>query len=320
MGRMPSEVMQHELSLFWQNVFTWASWGIVALMLVIAFRMCVRQRTPFYLLACAAAGVAAFAEPLYDVAFDLWFYDVHDGSPGAMFSHFSAFGLVQPNWTHSGYIILYAGVCLYAGRRMYEGRLSRRGLFLIWGAEIVTSCVFEMIGTGTGVYTYYGPYELRIWEYPLVIGVLEGTQVVVFTVLAVQLWRRVPTWALTGLLVLFPMTFFGANFGLGAPIIVALHLDGEEFSGGIVWVATFLTIALCAIAVVGATRFLPRPAGTSEPDGAIAPPDLTQSGRVEDIDSGLDGAGVTPRADAARLGGGPKEFDDAGSDSLPARI
>lgn len=274
MGRMPTDVMQHELSLVWQQVFTWASWAIVAVMLVFAVSMGLRQRTPFYVLACAAAAVAAFAEPLYDVAFDLWFYDAGaNGEPGAAWAHFSAFGVVQPNWTHSGYVILYAAACLYAGARIYEGRLGRRGLFTIWGAEIAASCIFEMIGTGTNVYTYYGPYELRIWNYPLVIGFLEGTQVVLFTVVAVQLWRRVSTaWGLTGLFLLFPITFFAANFGIGAPVIIALHLDDPEFSSGIVWAATLLTIGLCAVAVNGIAKFLPRPFGSFEPDGATPAP------------------------------------------------
>jgi hypothetical protein len=273
MGRMPSEVLQHELDMMWQHVFTWGSWSVVVVMLAIAVRMGVRQRTPFYLLACLAAGVAAFAEPLYDVAFDLWFYDVHNGAPGAMYSHFSAFGVVQPNWSHSGYIILYASACLYAGKRIYEGRLGRKGLLAVWGAEILASCVFEVIGTGTNVYTYYGPYELRIWNYPLVIGVLEGTQVVLFTVVAVQIWRRVQTsWGLTSLFVAFPVTFFAANFGLGSPVIIALHLDGAEFSRGVVWAATFVTMALCAVAVNGASMFLPKPIGSPEPDGARLQP------------------------------------------------
>ncbi|MFI7194161.1 hypothetical protein ACIBQ0_30940 [Nocardia nova] len=275
MGRMPSAVINHELDLLWQNIFTWASWAVVALMLAIALRMCIRQRTPFYVLACVAAGVAAFAEPLYDVAFDLWFYDAHDGKPGSMYSHFTAFGVVQPNWTHSGYIILYASACLYAGRRMYEGRLGRQGLLAVWVAEIFTSCVFEIIGTGTNVYTYYGPFELRVWNYPLAIGVLEGTQVVLFTVLAVQLWRRVSSaWGLLGLLMVFPMTMFGANFGLGAPLIIALHLDPAHFSRLLVWVATVGSMALCAIAVNGVGKFLPRPITEQEPDGAMQPRDL----------------------------------------------
>lgn len=258
MGRMPNAVMAHPLSAIWQSIFTYASWAIALTMLVVAVYLWRRERTPFYVCAVLAAGVAAFAEPLYDVAFDLWFYDAHkDGSPGAMWSHFTAFGVVQPNWTHSGYVILYAAVALYAGRRMYDGTLTRRGLFIVWGIEILTSCVFEVIGTGVDVYTYYGPYELRIWHYPAVIGVLEGTQTVLFTILATQVWRRVRTsWGLTSLFALFPMTMFGANFGLGSPVIIALHLSEPGFTGALVWLATFLSMALCVIAVNGAHRFI----------------------------------------------------------------
>ena len=275
MRQIPDDVKTHELDLVWQQIFTWVSWAIVAVMLVIAWRMGWRQRTPFYLLACLAAGVAAFAEPLYDVAFDLWFFDAHGGQSGAAWGHFTAFGVVQPNWTHSGYIILYASACLYVGRAMYEGRLGRRGLFLVWLAEMMTSCVFEIIGTGTDVYTYYGRYELRIWNYPLVIGVLEATQVVLFTVLAVQIWKRVSTpWGLTALLAAFPVTMFGANFGLGSPVIIALHLDDPASSRGIVWAATLLTIGLCVVAVNGASRFLPRPTGAVELDVVPAEPAL----------------------------------------------
>jgi len=260
MSLVPPEVMAGELDLFWQSVFTWASWGIVLIMLIIAARMGLRQRTPFYFIAVLAAGVGAYIEPLYDVAFDLWFYDVANGLPGAMWSHFTAFGIVQPNWTHSGYMILYSSACLYAGKMLYEGRATKSTLFLIWLAEITASCVFEMIGTGTGVYTYYGPYVMRIWNYPLVIGVLEGTQVILYTVLAVQLWRRVSSsFGLLGLFAIFPVTMMGANCGLGAPIIVALHLSDAEFSQGMIWAATLLTMGLCVIAVNGAARFIPEP-------------------------------------------------------------
>ncbi|BBZ65989.1 hypothetical protein MINS_14180 [Mycolicibacterium insubricum] len=271
MGRMSLDVRTHELDLIWQNVFTWVSWAIVAVMVVIAIRMGIRQRTPFYLIACLAAGIAAYAEPLYDVAFDLWFYDAHDGQPGAGYMHFSAFGVVQPNWTHSGYIILYASACLYAGRRIYEGRLGRRGLFLVWGAEVAASCLFEVIGTGTNVYTYYGPFVLRLWNYPMVIGILEGTQVVLFTVVAVLVWRKVTTaWGLLSLFLVFPMTFFAANFGIGFPVIIAMHLDNGLATGGMIWSATLLTIALCTVVVNGLSRFLPTAPPPADPIAADA--------------------------------------------------
>lgn len=276
MGRMPDDVLQGELSLLWQDIFTWGSWAIVLLMLIIAWRMGSKQKTAFYVLAVLAAGIGAYIEPLYDVAFDLWFYDVHNGESGAMYSHFTAFGIVQPIWTHSGYMILYASACLYAGRMLYEGRMTTPLLFAIWIGEIAISCVFEVIGTATNVYTYYGPYVLRIWNYPLVIGVLEGTQVIIFTVLAVQYWRRCQSnLALLGLFAIFPITMMGANCGLGGPIIVALHLSESAFSPTWVWLATLTTIALCAAAVYGVTKFIPvaterQPAKASYRHGELA--------------------------------------------------
>ena len=259
MGRMPVDVMQHNLNLLWQNIFTGASWAIALAMILIAVTMGVRQRTAFYAIACLAAGFAAYAEPLYDVAFDLWFYDAHDGLPGAGYMHFSAFGVVQPVWTHSGYIILYSSACLYAGRRIYEGRLGAKGLFAVWGAEIAASCLFEMIGTGVNVYTYYGPFTLRGWNYPIVIGFLEGTQVVLFTLVAVLIWRQVSSnIGLLSLFVVFPMTFFAANFGIGWPVIIAMHLDHAGDASTLVAWATLLSISVCAFVVYGLSRFLPR--------------------------------------------------------------
>jgi hypothetical protein len=117
------------------------------------------------------------------------------------------------------------------------------------------------------VYTYYGPFELRLWHYPLAIGVLEGTQTVLFTVLAVQIWRRVhSSWGLVSLLAAFPVTMFGTNFGIGAPLIIALHLDPPSFSPAWVWVATFLSMALCVLAINGAWRFVPQPETVPEPN------------------------------------------------------
>ena len=270
MGRIPIDVLNRELSMTWQGIFTWASWAIALGMIALALQMWRKQRTPFYFITLVAVGVAALAEPLYDVAFDLWFYDVHDGKSGAMWSTFTSFGVVQPNWAHSGYIILYGAVAVYAGKRMYEGTLSRKAIWLIWGAEILTSVVFEVIATANHVYAYYGPYELRIMNYPLPIGVLEGTQTLLFTILAVNIWRfSKSNFGLLSLFVAFPMTFFGVNFGVGAPLIIALHLKQGEFSSTIVWIATFVVMASCALAVKGAANFLPKPLAEAEPSVPI---------------------------------------------------
>lgn len=272
MGRMTPEIMARELDTTWQAIFTFASWGIALAMLVLAIQMGRKQRTPFYAIALLAVGVGAFAEPIYDVAFDLWFYTVDGNDQSAIWSHFTAFGVVQPNWSHSGYIILYGAVALYAGRLLYQGRIGRNGLFAIWGAEIFTSCLFEMIAINTDMYTYYGPFELRLFDYPLAVGVLEGTQTLLFTVVAVQIWRRARTWVgLSSLFLVFPMTMMGVNLGLGMPMIVALHLSPEEFSSELVWITTLFVIASCALVVNGLQYVVPKPFGAPEADGHVPP-------------------------------------------------
>ncbi|WP_131772073.1 hypothetical protein [Candidatus Protofrankia datiscae] len=188
----------------------------------------------------------------------LYFY-----STEGMYTHFTAFGIPQPIWTHSGYAVLYAAPALTIARRIRLGTLTRNGLFAWAGVELLMSCTFEMIGINGGAYTYWGPHELRVFDYPLVIGVLEAAQVMLFAVLAALLRERArnPV-GLLGLFVVFPCTFFMANFGAGAPVIIALHL--EDTSRLLVVLASLLSIAFAAAAVRGASLFLPPAAGHRE--------------------------------------------------------
>lgn len=260
MGRTPPTVMDNQLNEVMQAVLTYASWALVVVMLVVAWRLGRKERTPFYLFACLAACVAAFAEPLYDVAMDLWFYDVSArGAPGAMWSHFTAYDIVQPNWSHSGYMILYANAALYAGYKIANGIWGRKELFVVFGVELLTSCVFEIIAINGNAYEYWGPHQFRIFQYPLVIGVLEAAQVVTFTVVACLLWNRVRSWVgLLGLFALFPITFFGVNFGVGSPVIIALHLNEPGSTSVIVALATLTSIAWAVALVYGVSLFLPK--------------------------------------------------------------
>jgi hypothetical protein len=260
MGLTPPSIMDNQLNEVMQAVLTWVSWGLVIVMLAIAWRQGKKERTPFYVFACLAAGVAAFAEPLYDVAFDLWFYDVGShGNPGAMWSHFTAYGIVQPNWSHSGYVILYANAALFVGYKIAKGMWGRRELFMLFGVEVFLSCLFEMIAISGNAYEYWGPHQFRVFQYPLVIGVLEGAQVVTFTVAACLLWNRVRSWVgLLGLFALFPITFFGVNFGAGSPVIIALHLNDPTSTSFIVACATLISIAWAVAWVYGVSMFLPK--------------------------------------------------------------
>src|SRR3984893_16309610 len=244
--------VDHELNLTTQAVLTYGSWALTAVALAIAIWMGMRERTPFYTLLVLAAGVAAFAEPLYDVAMMLYFY-----STEGMFTHFTAFGIPQPIWTHSGYVVLYAAPAIYITSQIARGTMTRNKLFVWAGITLLESAAFEMIGINGGLYSYWGPHVFRIFQYPLVIGVLEAAQVICFAVAASQLRARCTgQWQLLGLFVLFPCTFFMANFGAGWPTIIVVHL--KHTSTLAVTAATVVSIGLAVVLVRAAASFLPQ--------------------------------------------------------------
>lgn len=243
--------IEHSLNLTTQAVLVYGSWGLTALFLGLAVRMGLRERTPFYPLMVLAAMVAAFAEPVYDTGMMLYFYSTH-----GMYTHFTAFGVPQPIWTHSGYVVLYASAAIFIARAISRGTLTRKGLYVWACVELAMSSVFEMVGINGGTYEYWGPHVFRVLQYPLVIGVLEAAQVICFAVAATQLrFRSTRWWHLLGLLVLFPCTFFMVNFGAGAPVLVALHL--EHTSSVLVALASLLSIAAAALLVGAAASYLP---------------------------------------------------------------
>ena len=243
--------VEHPLNLATQAVLLYGSWALTAVVLAVAIRMGVRERTGFYPLLVLSVLVGACVEPLYDTAMMLYFY-----STTGMVTHFTAFGIPQPLWTHSGYVVLYAVPALVITHNAWRGTLTAGRLYLMAGVELLMSCAFEMIGINGGAYAYWGPHALRVLNYPLVIGVLEAVQVVVFAVAADALRRRVSHRAgLLGLFVLFPCTFLGANFGAGWPTIIAIHLARP--SAPITLVGTLLSVLLGVLVVRAAARVLP---------------------------------------------------------------
>src|SRR5271170_292110 len=235
-----------------QAILTDVSWALTAVLLVLAVWMGVRDRTPFYALLVLGALVGAFAEPLYDVAMMLYFYS----TPG-MWTHFTAFDIPQPIWTHSGYVVLYAAPAIYITRQIARDTMTRQTLFFWAGITLLESAAFEMIGINGGLYIYWGPHVFRIFQYPLVIGVLEAAQVICFAIAASVLRdRHTSLWQLLGLFVLFPCTFFMANFGAGWPTIIAVHL--KHTSTLTIAAATLVSIGFAAILVRICASLLPQ--------------------------------------------------------------
>jgi hypothetical protein len=239
----------HPLNLTTQAVLSYGSWAVTAVLLAIAVRKDLRYRSPFFVFLILSAMVAALAEPLYDVGFMLLFY-----TPG-IWSTFSAFGIPQPVWAYSGYVVLYSGVAMFICESISKG-LTPTGLYKWAGLVLLMSMAFEIIGIQGGTYTYWGPHAFRIFDYPLAIGVLETAQVICFSLAAAELRRRTAKpLHLLGLFVIFPCTFYMANFGAGAPLIIALHLDTP--SPILVEVCSAISICFAVLLIQGAARLLP---------------------------------------------------------------
>jgi hypothetical protein len=248
---VPQPPIGHELNLATQAVLLYGSWIATVVVLLISVRMGIRQRTIFHPSLVVAVLVGAFVEPLYDSAMMLYFY-----STKGMVTHFTAFGIPQPLWTHSGYAVLYAIPALVITQDAWRGTLTSRRLYTFACLEFLMSCAFEMIGINGGAYTYWGPHTFRVLQYPLIIGILETAQVVVFAIAAAALRRRATRPVdLLGLLVLFPCTFLGANFGAGWPTIIAIHLAAP--TAPTVVMGTLLSTLLALLLIRAAAGLIP---------------------------------------------------------------
>jgi hypothetical protein len=263
MGVTPAQVVHHHLNLAGQNVLTFVSWALAVVLLVVAYRMCRKERTPFYVVMVFASIVGALAEPLYDVMFSLYFY-----SGPKMQMTFTVFGIPQPVWAYSGYAILYALPAIFIVREIQTGKMTPARLWKWAAFELVESCIFEIIGINIGTYTYWGPHVFRIWHYPIVIGVLEAAQVMTFAVAAANLRHRMTApWQSLALFAIFPVTMLGVNFGAGWPEILSIHA-----SSGSVWVVRVCTLVSIGLAAAWVRLMI-----------AMIPPAGKQPGRAASV-------------------------------------
>ena len=251
---MTTAPVDHPLDLATQSLLTWGSWGLTLVLLAWAVKLGKAENTHFYLLLVLAVLCGALVEPIYDMAMMLYFYATE-----GVWSHFSAFGIPQPVWTHSGYAILYAAPAVYVSRRIGQGRLQARGLYLCALVECLMSTGFEVFGVNglnDGAYTYWGPHVFRVAHYPFAIAVLETAQITLFATCAAMLRARVQRGpGLGALFVLFPVCFIGANLGAGGPMIIALHQS--EPSEALVTLGTLASIGAALVVIRLAAGLLP---------------------------------------------------------------
>jgi hypothetical protein len=167
-----------------QTVATVVLWAGTIALLVYAYRLARQERSFFPLLLVLAVAVGSLIEPLYDIAYHLFWLD-----NGQQWTLFTAFGLPQPVWVMPAYVMVFALPALLLYRRLMAGApvalAFKFGLLLSF-----TTAVFEIIAINIDLYTYYGEAPIRLFGYPLWIGFMEGGQIASYAVLAAVLRHR----------------------------------------------------------------------------------------------------------------------------------
>jgi len=206
----PLGVIQHQLNLAGQNVLTLVSWALTLVLLVLTIELGRRERTPFYVLIVVASMVGAFAERCTTRRFALLLLDA---------GHAELLHRVRRSAADldSQRLRRFCTPCRDADHyRIRNGGLTPKALYGWAGIVFGMSCVFEMTGINIGTYTYWGPHAFRVSTTRSSLG-CSKRQTMCFAVAAAQLRQRTSSrWGLLGLFVLFPATFFGANFGAGS--------------------------------------------------------------------------------------------------------
>ncbi len=239
---VPTPPFEHSLNMSMQTVMTVGTWGLTLFFVIKAIKMSRQQNSllPIFIILAGAAG--SIAEPLYDIAFHLIWY-----IPG-QWSLFTAFGLPQPVWVMSAYIIVFCGPALYITEMLHRG-MNRQQFYKTFAIVLATTAVFEAIAINGGTYAYYGPQPLRLLNYPVWVAILEAVFIMSFSI-AAALLRCHATSKRQHLLVfaLFPCTFFFANFGTGFPSLIALNSSSQP-SMALIYACFAVTLLLVVLAL-----------------------------------------------------------------------
>lgn len=239
---MPIPPYDHPLNLTMQTVVTVVLWTATALILAIAIRRGLRERSVFPVVVVVAVAVGSFIEPLYDIAYHLLWY-----VPG-QWTLFTSFGLPQPVWVMPAYVVVFGAPALYLYPKFERG-VSLLQIFKWAGLTAITTAVFEVIMVNVGLYGYYGPHPFRLLGYPLWISVMEAVQITGFAVLVAVLKRRARKQVtVLGLFVLYPAHFAFALLGAGFPALIAMNSTNP--STVLVWVTGTVSMAFAAVALV----------------------------------------------------------------------
>ncbi len=244
-----------DLNTALQTGVTVVLWALSAALLVQAVRIYRRDGSPLAVLLWFAIAVGSLIEPLYDIAYHLFWHVYDDAGTDAQWTLFTSFDLPQPVWVMPAYVVVFAGPVIF----MYEGlaeAASLRRIFRFAGITAFTTWFFETLMINLHLYSYWGKQPTDLLDYPVYISFMEAAQITGFAILVALLSRRATkTIHLAAVFVLFPANFAFTTLGAGFPALIAINAS-QDASMPLLWLAAFASVGLAAATLWWTGRLL----------------------------------------------------------------
>lgn len=244
-----------DLNTALQTGVTVVLWALSIALLVQAVRIYRRDGSPLAVLLWFAIAVGSLIEPLYDIAYHLFWHVYDDAGQDAQWTLFTSFDLPQPVWVMPAYIVVFAGPVIF----MYEGlarKASLRQIFKFAGITAFTTWFFETLMINLHLYSYWGKQPTNLLDYPVYISFMEAAQITGFAILVALLSRRATKKIhLTAVFVLFPANFAFTTLGAGFPALIALN-SSPDASMLLLWVGAIASVGLAAATLWWTGRLL----------------------------------------------------------------
>lgn len=243
---------------FWQPVMTFGQVLPVILVVALTLRRWLPGE-PVLAVAClVGGGLASFIEPMVDHLGLVWF------APEGMWEMFRTFGRPMPWFILPCYVWYIGGQAILTLHLLRRG-LSRRGLFALYGAYMLTNVAMEIPAIAAGIYAYYGPQPFEVAGLPVWFQFINASSPIVAAAVIHRIGAR-RGWHPLMAMAVVPCSHVLANAVAAWPTWSALN---STSSLAVVYATAVVTIGLALLLVhlVSLTVTTPpSPAGAGVPD------------------------------------------------------